>query len=135
MLPLPAAAIGFRPAIAEKSLVSPVKEICGTLPLPLLAGALGELALELEAGADAGAELELELLLVQAATSSAAETAAAVRPTLFPDTEYNGVPRLLSRHANGHVRDQIRMARSLLTGALLAEMLRPSRETFPLTRS
>jgi hypothetical protein len=79
-----------------------VKEICGTLPLPLplLAGALGELALELEAGADAGAELELELLLLQAATSRAAETAAAVRPTLFPDTEYNGVPRLLSRHAN-----------------------------------
>jgi hypothetical protein len=68
------------------------------------------------AGADAGAELELELLLLHAAMSSAAETAAAVRPARFADTEYNGVPRLLSRHANGHVRDQIRMARSRLTG-------------------
>jgi hypothetical protein len=80
--------------MAEKLLVRPVKEICGTL-------ALLPVELELAAGVDdAGAELELELLLLQAATSRAAETAAAVRPTLFPDTEYNGVPRLLSRHAN-----------------------------------
>ncbi len=59
-----------------------------------------ELAAGLLAAAEDGAELELELLLLQAATSSAAETAAAVRPALFPDTEYNGVPRLLSRHAS-----------------------------------
>ena len=61
-----------------------------------------EVALALVVAEDvaAGVEEELELLLLQAAMSSAAETAAAVRPALFADTEYNGVPRLFrSRHA------------------------------------
>jgi hypothetical protein len=60
---------------------------------------LDELAAGLLAAAEDGAEVELELLLLQAAMSSAAETAAAVRPALLADTECNGVPRLLSRHA------------------------------------
>jgi hypothetical protein len=83
--------------MAEKSFVRPVYEIDALAALPV------ELADELalaDGEVEDGAELELELLLLQAATSSAAETATAVRPTLFRDTEYNGVPRLLSRHAN-----------------------------------
>jgi hypothetical protein len=107
-----------------------VKEICGTLELP-------EVELELEVGElDDGAELELELLLLQAAMSSAAETAAAVRPALFADTEYNGVPRLLSRHANrACARPDPYDPISLFDRALLAEIVSPSRETLPLTRS
>jgi hypothetical protein len=63
-----------------------------------------------------GVELLLLELLLQAATSNAAETAAAVSPAVFV-TEYNGVPRLFrSRHARRAWRDQIRVARSLLTG-------------------
>jgi hypothetical protein len=84
---------------------------------------------------EAGAELELELLLLQAATSRAAETAAAVRPTLFPDTEYNGVPRLLSRHANRACARPDPYDPISFDRALLAEIVSPSRETFPLTRS
>jgi hypothetical protein len=103
--------------------------------LLLLAGALGELALELDAGADDGAEVELELLLLQAATSSAAETAAAVRPALFADTEYNGVPRLLSRHANRACARPDPYGPTSDDRALLAEIVGRSRETFPLTRS
>jgi hypothetical protein len=110
-----------------------VKEICGTAELPPV-----ELELALEDGVvDAGAELELELLLLQAATSRAAETAAAaVRPALFADTEYNGVPRLLSRHASrACARPDPYDPISLFDRALLAEIVRPSRETLPLTRS
>jgi len=102
------------------------------LALPLEAGAEPEL----EAGADAGAELLLELLelLQPAATSTAARAAAAVRPTRA-DTEYNGVPRSFTQTCRErHVRDQIRISRSHLTG-LLAEMLDLRGETFPLTLS
>ena len=84
---------------------------------------------------EAGAELELELLLLQAAMSSAAETAAAVRPALFADTEYNGVPRLLSRHANRACARPDPYGPISVDRALLAEIVGPSRETFPLTRS
>jgi len=95
-----------------------------------------ELALELADGeVDDGAELELELLLLQAAMSSAVETAAAVRPALFADTEYNGVPRLLSRHANRACARPDPYDPISFDRALLAEIVRPSRETFPLTRS
>jgi hypothetical protein len=78
--------------IAEKELFRSVIEIDA-----LLAPA-GELAAaELAPGAEldaAGAELLLELLelLQPAATSTAANAAAAVRPARA-DTEYNGVPR------------------------------------------
>jgi hypothetical protein len=95
-----------------------------------------ELALELADGeVDDGAELELELLLLQAAMSSAVETAAAVRPALFADTEYNGVPRLLSRHANRACARPDPYDPISFDRALLAEIVSPSRETFPLTRS
>ena len=84
---------------------------------------------------EAGAELELELLLLQAAMSSAAETAAAVRPALFADTEYNGVPRLFSRDMpTGHVRDQIRVSpASCSTGRFFSGIVGLRGETFQLT--
>ena len=97
-----------------------------------------ELALELvlaDGEVEVGAELELELLLLQAAMSSAVETAAAVRPALFADTEYNGVPRLLSRHASRACARPDPYDPVSFDRALLAEIVRPSRETFPLTRS
>jgi len=74
----------------------------------------------------AGAELLLELLeLLQPAATS----------TAFADTEYNGVPRSFTQTCRErHVRDQIRITRSQLTG-LLAEMLDLCGETFPLTLS
>jgi len=84
----------------------------------------------------AGAELLLELLelLQPAATSTAAAAAAAASPA-FADTEYNGVPRSFTQTCRErHVRDQIRITRSQLTG-LLAEMLDLCGETFPLTLS
>jgi hypothetical protein len=114
--------------IAEKELLRSVIEI-----------ALLALAGELAAGAEleaAGAELLLELLelLQPAATSTAANAAAAVRPARA-DTEYNGVPRSFTQTCRKrHVRDQIRITRSHLTG-LLAEMLDRRGETFPLTLS
>jgi len=85
---------------------------------------------------DAGAELLLELveLLQPAATTTAANAAAAVRPARA-DTEYNGVPRSFTQTCRErHVRDQIRISRSHLTG-LLAETLDLRGETFPLTLS
>jgi hypothetical protein len=105
----------------------------------LIESALPELLLaELDADAEpelAGAELLLlELLLQPAATSSAVAAAAAVRPARA-DTEYNGVPRSFTQTCRiRHVRDQIRITRSQLTG-LLAEMLDLRGETFPLTLS
>jgi hypothetical protein len=105
----------------------------------LIESALPELPLaELDADAEpelAGAELLLlELLEQPAATSSAVAAAAAVRPARA-DTEYNGVPRSFTQTCRErHVRDQIRITRSQLTG-LLAEMLDLRGETFPLTLS
>jgi hypothetical protein len=117
-------------AIAEKELVRSLTEIDALL---------AELDAELDADAElevAGAELLLlELLELQpAATSSAAAAAAAVRPARA-DTEYNGVPRSFTQTCRErHVRDQIRVTRSQLTG-LLADMLDLCGETFPLTLS
>jgi hypothetical protein len=120
------------PAIAEKSLVRSLTEIEALLLL-----ALAELeAAGLDDDAAAGAELLLELLelLQPAATSTAAKAAAAVRPARA-DTEYNGVPRSFTQTCRmRHVRDQIRLTRSQLTG-LLAKMLDLRGETFPLTLS
>jgi hypothetical protein len=118
-------------AIAEKELLRSLIEIDAPLALPVAAD-------ELAAGAEleAGAELLLELLelLQPAATSTAARAAAAVRPARA-DTEYNGVPRSFTQTCRKrHVRDQIRITRSHLTG-LLAEMLDLRGETFPLTLS
>jgi hypothetical protein len=118
--------------IAEKELLRSLIEIDALLAL---AGELAaaEVAAELDA---AGAELLLELLelLQPAATSTAANAAAAVRPARA-DTEYNGVPRSFTQTCRKwHVRDQIRITRSHLTG-LLAEMLDRRGETFPLTLS
>jgi hypothetical protein len=116
--------------IAEKELLRSPIEIDALPELPLA-------AVELAAGLDAaGAELLLELLelLQPAATSTAANAAAAVRPARA-DTEYNGVPRSFTQTCRErHVRDQIRITRSHLTG-LLAEMLDLRGETFPLTLS
>ena len=71
--------------------------------------------------AAAGAELlELLELLQPAATTTAANAAAAVRPARA-DTEYNGVPRSFTQTCRRwHVRDQIRITRTQLT-ELLAE--------------
>jgi hypothetical protein len=118
-------------AIAEKELLRSPIEIDAPLAPPVAAD-------ELAAGAEleAGAELLLELLelLQPAATSTAARAAAAVRPARA-DTEYNGVPRSFTQTCRErHVRDQIRISRSHLTG-LLAEMLDLRGETFPLTLS
>jgi hypothetical protein len=130
---LPALAIDVSLDIAEKELLRSVIEIAPAA----LAGELA--AAELAAGAEleaAGAELLLELLelLQPAATSTAANAAAAVRPARA-DTEYNGVPRSFTQTCRKrHVRDQIRITRSHLTG-LLAEMLDRRGETFPLTLS
>ena len=132
-LPLPAAATDVSCDIAEKELLRSLAEI--DAPEELLA------ELDADAGADAevdvaGVELLLELLLLlqPAATSSAAAAAAAVRPARA-DTEYNGVPRSFTQTCRvRHVRDQIRITRSHLTG-LLAEMLDLRGETFPLTLS
>jgi hypothetical protein len=113
------------PAIAEKVLFRLVYEIDAPV------------ADEDPAADDAaGAELLLELLelLQPAATTTAANAAAAVRPARA-DTEYNGVPRSFTQTCRGrHVRDQIRITRPQLTG-LLAEMLDLRGETFPLTLS
>jgi Tfp pilus assembly protein PilZ len=117
-------------AIAEKELSRSLTEIDAPPALPLAA-----LVAEPEFAA-AGAELLLELLelLQPAATTTAANAAAAVRPARA-DTEYNGVPRSFTQTCRGrHVRDQIRVTRSELTG-LLAEMLDLRGETFPLTLS
>jgi Tfp pilus assembly protein PilZ len=95
-----------------------------------------EVAAGVELVPDAGAELLLELLelLQPAATSTAANAAAAVRPARA-DTEYNGVPRSFTQTCRiRHVRDQIRITRSQLAGPL-AEMLDLRGETFPLTLS
>jgi hypothetical protein len=119
-------------AIAEKELLRSPIEIDAPLAPPVAAD-------ELAAGAEldaAGAELLLELLelLQPAATSTAARAAAAVRPARA-DTEYNGVPRSFTQTCRErHVRDQIRISRSHLTG-LLAETLDLRGETFPLTLS
>jgi hypothetical protein len=116
--------------IAEKELFRSLIEMDALPELLLLA--LAEL--EAEPDAAAGAELLLELLelLQPAATSTAANAAAAVRPARA-DTEYNGVPRSFTQTCRmRHVRDQIRITRSQLTG-LLAEMLDLRGETFPLT--
>jgi hypothetical protein len=80
-------------------------------------------------------ELELLELLLQAATSNAAETAAAVSPAVFV-TEYNGVPRLFrSRHAHRACARSDPYGPISGDRALLAEMLDPRRETFLLTLS
>jgi hypothetical protein len=92
----------------------------------------------LVAGAD-GAVDDVELLLLlelllQAAMSSAAETAAAVSPALLADTEYNGVPRLFrSRHAHKACARSDPWGPISVDRALLVEMLDPRRETFLLT--
>jgi len=78
--------------MAEKELLRSLTET-DALPEPPLEAP--ELAAELEPAA-AGAELLLELLelLQPAATSTAANAAAAVRPARA-DTEYNGVTSLI----------------------------------------
>jgi hypothetical protein len=119
-------------AIAEKELLRSLIEIDALLEL-LLAPAVELAEVELDA---AGAELLLELLelLQPAATRTAAAAAAAVSPARA-DTEYNGVPRSFTQTCRGrHVRDQIRITRSQLTGPF-AEMLDLRGETFPLTPS
>jgi len=79
--------------MAEKLLVRSLVEIETELALPVL---LGETAADVADDGDVdGVELLLLELLLQAATSNAAETAAAVSPAVFV-TEYNGVPRLFS---------------------------------------
>jgi hypothetical protein len=119
--------------MAEKVLVRPAAEIDTELALAVL------LLLEL-AGADGDVEvgvvvLLLELLL-QAATSSAAETAAAVSPALLADTEYNGVPRLFrSRHAHKACARSDPRGPISVDRALLVEMLDRRRETYLLTLS
>jgi hypothetical protein len=117
------------PAIAEKVLLRSVYEIDAPAAAPPVDD---EVAAVLDA---AGAELLLELVeLLQpaAATTTAANAAAAVRPARA-DTEYNGVPRSFTQTCHiRHVRDQIRITRSQLTGPL-AEMLDLRGETFPLT--
>ena len=130
-LPLPAAATDLSWAIAEKELLRSLTEIDA---LPALAELDADA--ELDAELEAGAELLLELLelLQPAARSSAAATPAAVKPARA-DTEYNGVPRSFTQTCRvRHVRDQIRITWSLLTG-LLAEMLDLHGETVPLTLS
>jgi hypothetical protein len=120
------------PAIAEKVLLRSLAEIDAPLALPVA----DEAAAGVELVPVAGAELLLELLelLQPAATSTAANAAAAVRPARA-DTEYNGVPRSFTQTCHiRHVRDQIRITRSQLTGPL-AEMLDLRGETFPLTLS
>jgi hypothetical protein len=104
MLPLPELASGFRPAIALKVLLKSLTESDGAEPLALAAA---EAEVELDA---AGAELLLELLelLQPAATSTAANAAAAVRPARA-DTEYNGVPR---SHSLGHAAGGMSETRS-----------------------
>jgi Tfp pilus assembly protein PilZ len=128
--PLPAEATDLSPAIAEKVLLRSLAEIDAPLVLP------DEVAAGVELVPVAGVELLLELLelLQPAATSTAANAAAAVRPARA-DTEYNGVPRSFTQTCHiRHVRDQIRITRSQLAGPL-AEMLDVRRETFPLTLS
>ena len=130
--PLPAEATDLSPAIAEKVLLRSLAEIDAPLVLPVA----DEVAAAVELVLDAGVELLLELLelLQPAATSTAANAAAAVRPARA-DTEYNGVPRSFTQTCRiWHVRDQIRITRSQLTGPL-AEMLDLRGETFPLTLS
>jgi hypothetical protein len=120
------------PAIAVKELLRSLTEIDA---LPELPPDAEELAAELEPAA-AGPELLLELLelLQPAATSTAVNAATAVRPARA-DTEYNGVPRSFTSTCHErHVRDQVRVTRSQLTG-LLAEMLDLRGEKFPLTLS
>jgi hypothetical protein len=120
------------PAIAEKVLLRSLAEIDAPLALPVP----DEAAAGVELVPVAGAELLLELLelLQPAATSTAANAAAAVRPARA-DTEYNGVPRSFTQTCHiRHVRDQIRITRSQLAGPL-AEMLDLRGETFPLTLS
>ena len=129
-LPLPAAATDFSFAIAENELLRSPTEIDVLLAVD---DPVADEEVELEV---AGAELLLELLelLQPAATSTAAAAAAAASPA-FADTEYNGVPRSFTQTCRErHVRDQIRITRSQLTG-LLAEMLDLCGETFPLTLS
>jgi hypothetical protein len=119
--------------MALKELLKSLTDRAGAEPLALAeAEAAGA---ELEPAA-AGAELLLELLelLQPAATSTAANAAAAVRPARA-DTEYNGVPRSFTQTYRGrHVRDQIHLPRSQLAG-LTAEMLDLYGETLPLTLS
>jgi hypothetical protein len=119
--------------MAEKELLRSVYEI----DAPAAAPDAEDVAAEDElVPVAAGAELLLELveLLQPAATSTAANAAAAVRPARA-DTEYNGVPRSFTQTCHiRHVRDQIRITRSQLTGSL-AEMLDLRGETFPLTLS
>jgi hypothetical protein len=119
------------PAIAENVLLRSVYEIDAPAAAPVELAAGDELVPVV-----AGAELLLELveLLQPAATTTAANAAAAVRPARA-DTEYNGVPRSFTQTCDiRHVRDQIRITRSQLTGPL-AEMLDLRGETFPLTLS
>ena len=80
MLPLPCDASDFRAAICEKSFVNDVAETDGTV-----AELLELLAL-----------LEEEPLLLQAARSSAAPPATAVRPALLVD-EYKQTTSLVGR--------------------------------------
>ncbi|HKO29175.1 MAG TPA: hypothetical protein VJU80_17080, partial [Solirubrobacteraceae bacterium] len=128
---LPALATDLSWDIAEKELLRSLTEI-DALPEPPEADAPAA-GLEFPA---AGAELLLELLelLQPAATSTAANPAATVRPARA-DTEYNGVPRSFTQTCRRwHVRDQIRITRTQLTEPL-AEMLDLRGETFPLTLS
>jgi hypothetical protein len=106
---VPAAAIDFSAAIAEKLLVRSVAEIDADAVLELLLALALALALVLAEADVAGVLLLLLLLLLlQAARSSAAAAAVTASPARAV-TEYNGVPRLLSRDMpTGHVRDQIR---------------------------
>jgi hypothetical protein len=119
------------PDIAEKELLRSLAEIDELLAL---ADVLADAEVEVDvAGVELLLEL-LELLLQPAATRTAAAAAAAVSPARA-DTEYNGVPRSFTQTCRGrHVRDQIRITRSQLTG-LLAEMLDLHGETFQLTLS
>ena len=129
--PLPAAATDLSPAIAEKELLRSVYEIDAPAAAPVDDDvAAGDELVPVAAGAEL--LLELVELLQPAATTTAANAAAAVRPARA-DTEYNGVPRSFTQTCHiWHVRDQIRITRSQLTGPL-AEMLDLRGETFPLT--
>jgi hypothetical protein len=88
-MPWPAAATGFSFAIALKELSKSLTAIdaLAAVPLPVPVGA----------GADVVGLVVVVVLLLQAARRSAVTVAAARPSPLFADTEYNGVPRSISR--------------------------------------
>jgi hypothetical protein len=120
--------------MAENVLVRPLAEIDTELALAVLLALVAGAEADVDDGDVVAVEpLVLELLL-QAAASNAAETATAVSPALFADTEYNGVPRLFrSRHAHRACARSDPWGPISVDRALLVEMLDRRRETFLLT--